>query len=447
MKTLFQIQQELNACTKTIEQLSKDLSDMQKNDNAAKIDFSAIATIGNRYAFENHPLTEASEAVQKKYLEILATLTKYSKKPEPLWLFIQRLISSVKISVQLSELALSIEQFSAKDIAVFCEYLDTEDLRYSFAMDACIAVFSNKAPLAEQVEYMGTHFEFLCIDKNMLKDMLLLAKIIIKQDSNAYLDYCKQEHDFDLALFYHYIKGFHKGILSCNSKRFEISYDELTEVDITQFPQEIVSKKVLLKYVEFKSKGKDDNLFSLLKSDTILIQNSFVHGYRKYWYISKFDKLYIQNTKFHDMSYRALYIDTGNTCIIEECEFISCKNNDHPSTYSSISGGTMYLSSIKAISISNSNFEYCEIWNSEGSFANGALAHIANANLFEITNSTIKNCLSGRYYSYRKFDGSLIEFENCKKIHATQCKYGNSSNYNFSFPSIPYELQNGFSRL
>lgn len=448
MKTITEMQAQIKEMSSKLDEFAKELSDYNKTENQREaIDFKQIKAIGVRNPIIGHILGKVDEVTKKKYITMLIAIAYMaSDNQENAWLLIQRIAAGANFTEELIDLSVDAVNITDAQIDEFTLNIANEKLTNAFVVDAMLIYLSCESSNEKMLEFLAALFELVKCGKKEVHELSELAKIIIEQDSSKYIQFCFKELEFDITELFGYIKQFHQGILVCNSKFFILEYPHKTKISkdaIGKLPTVITADKIELSNIIFQDLSKDDNWFKFESCNDIILKSCEFNSSVKCITIHESKNAVINECVFKSMSNRAIHLTSCEELKISKCSFESCSyRTDDKYSYgyqSPAYGGALYLEYIKNVLVTDCKFEYCSSNHGEGGDADGAVAHLNNIDLINLSNITFKSCKSSYWRSTWRDTGTLFHIEKCLRILSENCSYVDCS--------IPYQIESGFKKL
>ena len=427
MRTITEMQQEIKNISSSLEELSKDIMEFEKKDGEKPSEdvFEKIKVYGRRNPILEHPLATKDDLIKKHYMTLLiSAIYTTHKNTFDAWLLAQRIACGINLSTELSDIGLDASSLTDKQIDEFAYSIIENNLEEIFNFDLLLLYAVCGCQDIKMLEYIADLISLVNCSKEKLSELSTLAKIVAKQSSNEYLNFCVGNDKIDFQQFFCYVKQFHEGLFVYNQKSLYIWHNEQKAVStaiIEKLPKKITSECVHIekaivkdtdKHIVFNGNQKIqikncrfwnmDNSLEIYGAAEVTIENSEFNGMNnRALFINEVDRISVSSTKFLSCKFLtgyekrpawggALYIDTANHIIINHSIFHDCCAM-HKYDYGNVSGAALYLKSI-----SNGNISYCEF----------------------------KNCKS-QHYQYEKWydKGYLIECDDTYHIEAKECKY------------------------
>lgn len=445
MRTITEMQKEIKNISSALEELSKDIMDFEKKDEKPAEDvFKKIKVDARRNPILEHPLSTKDDVIKTHYMTLLVSaIYSTNKKPLDAWLLAQRIACGISLSQELSDISLDASSLTEKQIDEFTYSIIENNLEEIFSFDLLLLFAVCDSSDSKMLEYIATLISLVNCSKQKLDKLSVLAKIVVSQNSNEYLDFCLSENGIDLTQFFGYIKLFHKGILACNQDLFYCWYNkkEIFPNDLfKKLPDKIKSKNVCIENTIFRNITKEEAFFIFDEVHDLQINNCSFIEIAKSISINETEIVHIKNSEFKKMTDRAFRIRKAKKIFVENDNFIECEfstSSDYVKAY----GGVFFLESIKQIEFEKCNFESCFARHGESVYdVNGAAVYFDGCENANFLSCKFKNCYCEyyKYSSWWKDHGSLIDYSGSLKSNARDCSKKDCS-------ELPYGMEDGFS--
>ena len=316
-------------------------------------------------------------------------------------------------------------------ISDFVNIFKDSTLKYNFFIDALIVLFISGEPEIKSVDFVADLADILTIKKQEVYEISELTKIILEQDKEKYKEFCSQELEIDIRLFFVYIEEFIEGLLSNNSKLLCIKYKQIKLINdnsiLEIIERNIESNVVIIENIIIKDNKENNLKFQNCKK--ITIKNCEFEG-SKYIYFSKCKNIIIENNIYKNQHSRAINLYECDKIEIKKCKFESCKyESDDKGSYgyqASAIGGAIYACFMEKLNIDLCEFNYCTTSQSEGGKATGSIAYFAHIKDIDIRNSSFYECKSSSYrYGWNNV-GSLFATEKTEWKDIVNCIQNNN---------------------
>lgn len=423
MKTITEMQQEIKNISSSLEELSKDIMEFEKKDgNKPSEDlFKKIKTNGKRNPILEHPLENKDDIIKKHYITLLVSaIYTTTQNTIDAWLLAQRIACGVSLAQEISEISLDASSLTEKQLEEYTYSIIENKLEEIFSFDLLMLYAVCNSSDSKMLAYIVDLIALVNCSKKKLSELSALAEIVVRQDSNKYLDFCTVDTDIDITQFFCYIKQFHDGLLACNEKVFYIWHKNKKQISNDVFlklPEEINSNIVCIENTLFKNIDKNMNFLNFGGNGEIKIKECKFSNIEKALTVSGANALYVEHTEFNKMTNRALDINNSKEVKIINSQFTECEYCVFKYIYYAY-GGALYLSNIENLVIDHSIFESCRALNVGGGRACGPVAYLCKVERGIIDSIKCKNCDTKNY-------GQLIECYNSDNVKAKNCTYTN----------------------
>ncbi|MDY4544775.1 MAG: hypothetical protein SPE00_05635 [Bacilli bacterium] len=385
----------------------------------------------NSYPITNHPLEKEDDYIKGLYITMLFTIiNSQEKSKEEQQFFIERIANGVKIKDSINEYIKKSYDLEEKMISDFVNIFKDSTLKYNFFIDALIVLFISGEPEIKSIDFVADLADILTIKKQEVYEISELTKIILEQDKEKYKEFCSQELEIDIRLFFVYIEEFVEGLLSNNSKLLCIKYKQKTLINddsiVEIIERSIESNVVIIENIIIKNNTENNLKFQ--NCEKITIKNCEFES-SEYIYFSKCKNINIESNIYKNQSSRAIKSYDCDNIEIKKCKFESCKyysNAKYSYGYQEMAlGGAIYACNMEKLSIDLCEFNYCTTSQSEGGKATGSIAYFAHIKEIDIRNSTFYECESSSYrYGWSKV-GSLFATEKTQWKDVINCTQNN----------------------
>ena len=185
MKTITQLQAELRAAAEHIENLSRELAQLQPSSRKKGLDFAHIQTIGKRYPIQDHCLVRMDADFQRQYLTLLtAPLLLESREPENGWLFLQRILCGAGCTLHLADLQADAAALTEQQLDAFSAAVLERGLADALMLDGMLLCLSSKGGEAVQ-DWLAALAELLGRTLPQIRELSELAALIVQEDQEG----------------------------------------------------------------------------------------------------------------------------------------------------------------------------------------------------------------------------------------------------------------------
>lgn len=242
MKSLLEVQQSVRELenkvadvTESIKEIYTDIDEMRNGNQNTDIDYSKIEIVAKQIDFGKHHLDKLNDGrACQIYLEMLLIIIRMdfeTKTTMDRLIFIQWLLIQSRIDWSLEELVKDCYKIKKDSYHEFVDIIPKK-YRENFMVDALIVANIGGTANKEILEYLAGLSAVLGIDKETIRILSLLSRIVLCQNIefiNKKYKYEVRKHAKDYR-FYVGTKMFEKG---CNAQR-EIVI-ELSDDDVQNF--------------------------------------------------------------------------------------------------------------------------------------------------------------------------------------------------------------------
>lgn len=278
MKTMTQLQAELRATAEHIENLSRELAQLQPSDQKKGLDFAHIQTIGKRYPIQDHCLVQMDADFQRQYLTLLtAPLLLEPREPENGWLFLQRILCGAGCTLHLADLQVDAASLTEQQLDTFSAAVLERGLADALMLDGMLLCLSSKGGEAVQ-DWLAALAELLGRTLPQVRELVELATFIAQEDKSGLRSFTRRKltislikmgcHILPILGWYAQVKD---GVLSC------LGDGHTPLMNLEKMIPELFSMRQILTYVEFRKMvftGKPVELdignFQLLLEDCVI---------------------------------------------------------------------------------------------------------------------------------------------------------------------------------
>ena len=307
------------------------------------------------YKLSNPLLAVKNEYIKSLYLRMLCVLIGYTSEASDMQiLYVRRILNGIKATKDYNaymKMAINIE---TQDINEFIDAIKDDDLKYYFCIDGII-LLSISNSTNKQYRLLADIIELTRICSEELKYLSLMAKAIIKQDSNEINEVLKIAPITMVHLsFFHYLVGFYQGAIANFNEEYHIYSPNRGEVVITsnnQFSHKRVIVENITSFVvdEVKFNGCEE----------VIIKNCTLYGNSSCFIFENVGKIRIEKCTISGFSNRfGQFIYTNNIEMIDN-EFLNCGVTNTGNVY----GGVANIkgSSNETIILENNKLRNCYV--------------------------------------------------------------------------------------
>ena len=222
-KTLLDIQiemraleQQLKSVANNIAALHDDLENL-KADKSVAVDFEEIKKLAKKFHFAPHGLLKAEqdEYIKLLYIRNLLYLVQVDLQNDAIidqLVFIQWLHTQAHLTITLDDLLRDVMNADIDDFAEMTKILSVKH-KESLLLDAMIVVNIHGTATNQQLAYIASLAEIFKIDKDEVKILAEISKIVLSQKF-VFEEYYKTKNKFKyLALYKHYMNEDFKKIV------------------------------------------------------------------------------------------------------------------------------------------------------------------------------------------------------------------------------------------
>lgn len=443
MKTITEMQKEIKNISSLLEELSKDIMEFGKGEKEKISEdiFERIKSEGKRNPIKGHPVAGKEDMIKNHYMTLLISAIYVSDKNTlDAWLIAQRIACGISLSGELEEIGVDALSLTEKQLDEFTYSIIENRLEEVFCFDLLLIYSVCGSGDIKMLEYLADMFSLVNCSKTKIMELSELAKIVIRQNREDYLEFCIGNHEIDLTQFFCYIELFHHGLLVYSPELFYIRYPDkrmLSDKLLDKLPEEIISRTVLIENTLFEN-VKDKRFLKFRGNKKIEIKNCRFKNVDKAPEFADVSELVVRDSEFIKMDGRALYVTGTNCVLIENSEFTECSYRTD-SRCEEAYGGALYFSKIDSLTVSNSSFKDCYARHGEDGCVNGAAAYMYDIERCKFVSDKFTNCYCEyyRYASWWKDCGYLIGLGGTCDVSAENCIYKNCS-------YISSKLEDGF---
>lgn len=363
------------------------------------------------FAFDSHPLTQASPLEKSSYLTFLASLAIYTDgfSKEKLS-FLQRLLKPLQLKEDLAFFLQAAKNINLKDVSTFLDCFKHQPLADNFLVDALLLLFCNRKPLAENFIYIAEFAELLEIPLLKMEQMLLLVQSIVQQDNNLYQQFLNTRTSIAEENFLYYSKNFVQGISVHNAAQLRVLGNFPLNTTTTYTSADVHFVQANLSFAE--------NCKLIFEDATrVRFENCTFSNGRNLDLINC-QQIEFNNCTFQNFSNRTLFIDTAQEVTLTNCHFENSTNNAR----STIIAGTVYLKNCLKSQITACTFVNCQAKGLNSytpSFGAAIYAQTVAPAEISIKNCQFTNCFSdtGSIVQISGYLGNIsydnLDFQNC----------------------------------
>lgn len=199
MKTMTQLQAELRAAAEHIENLSRELAQLQPSGQKKALDFTHIQTIGKRYPIQDHCLVRMDADFQRQYLTLLtAPLLLESREPENGWLFLQRILCGAGCTLHLADLQADAAALTEQQLDTFSAAVLERGLADALMLDGMLLCLSSKGGNAMQ-DWLSALAELLGRTLPQIRELSELAALIAQENQEGLRAFTQRDLIFSLS--------------------------------------------------------------------------------------------------------------------------------------------------------------------------------------------------------------------------------------------------------
>ncbi len=183
MKTITELQTELQEAAAQLETLSSELAELQETKTKQEVDFRHIEIVGQRYPMSTHHMKGQPQELQKHYFAVLSRLLlSECDNPRNGWLFVQRLLTTAGCSVSLTGLQADAGALTAEQLDQTTAELITKELQNGMLLDLMLLYLACEGREQAQ-DYITTVAELLGSRLQEVRELAKLAAYIAKKDA------------------------------------------------------------------------------------------------------------------------------------------------------------------------------------------------------------------------------------------------------------------------
>ncbi len=392
------------------------------------------------YAIEGHPLRRCQEHVKKVYIELLnlvldhqETINKAQKR------FIQHLVVSIDIESTIFNQTHEIDEIKKDESFIrllgetFLKYFRGSKLKYNFILDMLLLLMRANDT---QKEFMVLICESLGIRNIEIIFLMNLATCILEEDSESYMQLIERvPKSIHIENLNGYAKSFLVGRLIDDENM--VSYygnEKLNLFDRPSFNEVFKNEEMSLERWVFK---QDVLIFEYWQIDLthknwqfrnnqkVIFKNCEIIGGDYPIGFDSVGEIIIEDCSFSYFNSRVFLVSDVVKLNIRECLFKECvylydmyQNSNGCIYFIADKGETVTLLS-REISIQNSDFIDCSVWNKDGHYySDYSLGYSMNVPQ-KIINCNFKNCLSYMGTPKRLCNGGSVLFNQVEVIECT----------------------------
>lgn len=192
MKTMTQLQAELRAAAEHIENLSRELAQLQPSEQKKTLDFAHIQTIGKRYPIRDHCLVRMDADFQRQYLTLLtAPLLLESREPENGWLFLQRILCGVGCAIPLTDLQADAASLTEQQLDTFSAAVLERGLVDALMLDGMLLFLACQGGETMR-DWLAALATLLACTLSQVQELADLAALIAGEDETGLRAFAKR---------------------------------------------------------------------------------------------------------------------------------------------------------------------------------------------------------------------------------------------------------------
>lgn len=441
----------------------------EKEENYLK-KYETMYRMARSYPIKTHLIKNYDERIQKMYLSSLIYLFQDNTNENLFWkrrLLIYRILASVDNKLEIDE---CISQSMKIDLRYLDEFIEDTDrkVKNSFVVDMLLLLsLDNENSKRSDFEIVTDVIQYFQISKEELRDLSTIAKAILQQEFDGFIELIKlikkDDGDINYTSFLGYFDKNNFSSVVTDIKELDSATGNVLVANVTVQNQE--------EYIDLSLSDADaicfiNCTFSYIRGmistaqipitfDECLFAGSCINidsgRYEEdYTFISGENYIFI-NTKFFNCKVSKHLLNVANSvimdCEIKNCEgldmpceylfhltdtvvertkFIECKMETYDDNRSLTEGGILMLEGGR---LNDCIFEKCSVYGNSryGSYSKYQMQIVFACNT-TVTNCNFNDCSCSSYDSYRRIVKSYIvglkngvsennEFYECRAAH------------------------------
>ncbi|MGP1405910.1 right-handed parallel beta-helix repeat-containing protein [Filifactor alocis] len=439
--------------------------DAQKEEDSLK-KHETMYRMARSYPIKTHLIKSYDERIQKMYLSSLIYLFQDNTNENLFWkrrLLIYRILASVDNKLEIDEYVAQSMKMDSRYLDEFIEDTDRK-VKNSFVVDMLLLLsLDNENSKRSDFETVTDMIQYFQISKEELRHLSAIAKSILQQEFDSFIELIKKDDDINYTLFLGYFDKNKFSSVVTDIKELDSATGNVLVANATVQNQE--------EYIDLSSSDADAICFTKctfsyirgiistaqipITFDKCLFEGSYINTVsgryeEEYTFISGENYRFI-NTEFINCKVSKHLLNVTNSvirdCEIKNCEglnlpceylfhltdtvvertkFIECKMQTNYDDRKLTEGGILMIEGGK---LSDCIFEECS---ADGNSGYGSYAHyemqIVLACNTTVTNCNFNDCSCFSYDSYDKTVKSYImglknavsennEFHECRAAH------------------------------
>lgn len=409
------------------------------------------------YPIENAMLYESEDFIKNGYLRMLAVVLQVGNNiTEGQLNLYKRIVEGASAENTTEEYMRQAMEIEIQEYTDFVNSCKEEQLRYRFVLDA-ILLAADGDNKEEQLKFIASFCEDIKMSKEELDYLASMAKAILEQNENQYIDAEVEKNITDTLIEEKIFDGYMSGIWTGKDNIYEnekaaifkpetiedITTERLQHLQNSKAPYiKIVGAKIDLKNKKLKFKGKEQVVFENCEFIGDKEEHYYYNKYhpedkpRKTIYFLECKKIQITNCTFKEFGSRTLYLEKTKKVDICDSKFIKCNyqlEDGSADKEGEKVGGVIYsidLSSDTQIYMYNTTFTLCGGKNQSWCERS---ACISNCKV-KAVDCTFKQCFFIQHVDYNWQGGYRVKdtyntmFPPSAK--AIRCKFEDSARFN-----------------
>lgn|GEM_PF-6520811 len=188
MKSVVEMQEEIRALSKRLNELSRELGSLNPDatDDIAKA-YERITGLARRYPIKNKKLAAASETAKREYIRILAFLAlRNGSNYEQKLLLIQRMVYGMKLNMETGDIVSSGIRNISHLLEESLEHQQLKKHKYSLLLDGLLVSHAAGHASNNELQLIAEIASILQIDRDDLSFLAKLAKSLLEQDQQEF---------------------------------------------------------------------------------------------------------------------------------------------------------------------------------------------------------------------------------------------------------------------
>ncbi len=427
------LQERVQTASEALNAIIIKVIDKHHEEGIAHPVFERIYHTSNQHAYQEHPAVRSS--MPELYYVLLLSILTVADATEAQWFHIYRVAAGAGYKGDVRDLLPAAYSLTEMQLIESINSIQRDDLTNAFLLDSILLALLHEETSPVLLSYIAGLFTLLNAPKEAVHEAILIAKNIVEQNCEAYLETmikAKHLHAHESCCYLFHLDG--KNIVSNLVQAESTESEHLTvlclneqnvNLDLDMWKAErITFRNCIFENSTIKTSQKEVSFVECLFEEKIPnTGNTHLHAEK----LSTFKKCTFQNIA-SEACMLSLYNATILHCIFSDC---SVRNYDSNTPLIELSSSTL----------TDSKFIRC--------YCKGGFIGCAEGRLFHIEKTTIMRCKFSHCIIHIDGTGSIIYAHDSSTIEDCRFKKCIIDNGSLNFKCIIYlyggrEINNAF---